>query len=78
MSTERVGSDQLLAAKSAALARRPGDRDPTLVPQLLDLDTESGLEDMTESGVESLSEDAAEPAPPPEDIEEQTMVPKLD
>lgn len=78
MSTERVGSDQLLAAKSAALARRPGDRDPTLVPQRLDLETDGGLEDMTESGAGGITVEAD--APPPEgaeiEAEEQTMVPQ--
>lgn len=75
LSTERVGSDQLLAAKSAALARRPGDRDPTLVPQLLDVETDSGLEDMTEAGRQGLETVDATEDFREDEADENTVVP---
>ena len=54
LATERLGNDQLLAAKSAALSRRP-DRDPTVIPQAGELQTDAGLDDATESGAADVS-----------------------
>ncbi len=68
LATERVSEEQLLAAKSAALARRPGDRDPTVVAGsvTVDAETDHGLEDRTESGAEVGA---------PVEPEDQTVVP---
>jgi len=80
LATERVGEDQIRAAQSAVLARRPGDRDPTVVPQLADLDAAMALDDQTESGVAQdklLTADVAASART-DDVEpdEKTVVPK--
>jgi hypothetical protein len=73
LATERVGSEQLLAIKSAALSRRP-DRDPTVIPQTGEA-TDMSLDDATESGL-------GEPPPPPAEVrtadvepDERTVVP---
>lgn len=69
LATERVGEEQLLAAKSAALARRPGDRDRTVVAgsgSTVDMETDHGLDDQTESGDELGA---------PVEPEDQTVVP---
>lgn len=79
LATERVGQEQLLAAQSAALARRPGDRDPTVVPQTMGLDAETALDEQTESGaVCNLAEGGAEPTVQPDEPEadENTVVPR--
>ncbi|MCA9555495.1 MAG: hypothetical protein KC933_36035 [Myxococcales bacterium] len=73
LATERVGSEQILALKSAALSTRRPDRDPTVIPQPGEI-TDIGLDDATESGIEE--------APAPQEVrtvdveaDERTVVP---
>ena len=72
LATERVDNDDLLAAQSANLARRRGDRDPTVIPAL---DTDTVLEDATVDGTRDAGAESSAAELGPVEPDEKTVVP---